>query len=140
MSLFELGRLCVKIAGRDAGRKCVVVEKLDANLVVVDGNVRRRKVNIKHLEPLADVLEIKDKASHADVKSAFEKLSLPVWDKKSKKVAEKPKKQKKQKVKAVKEKKAKKEEKPVEQKEEPKVEVKKEETKPEEKPVEPKKE
>ena len=30
---FEVGRLCVKIAGRDAGLKCVVVEKLDEDMI-----------------------------------------------------------------------------------------------------------
>ena len=129
MSLFNVGRLCVKLAGRDAGRKCVVVEQVDKTFVVVDGNVRRKKVNMRHLEPLADVVGIKDKASHEDVTSAFKKLGLEVWEKKSKQVAERPKKQKVKKVKPVKEKKAapKKEakiEKKVEEKEEEKPEVK----------------
>lgn len=95
MSLFEVGRLCVKIAGRDSGSKCVVVEEISANYVLVDGNVRRKKVNVKHLEPLAEMIDLKAKASHETVKSAFEKLNLPVWDKKSKKVAARPRKQKK---------------------------------------------
>ena len=104
MSIYEIGRVCVKIAGRDAGRKCVVVEAVDDKFVTVDGNVRRKKVNIKHLEPLADVLEIKDKASHEDVKKAFEKMGLEVWDKKSKKPAERPRKVRKKKEKLVEEK------------------------------------
>ena len=95
MSLFEVGRLCVKIAGRDSGSKCVVVEELSAGYVLVDGNVRRKKVNVKHLEPLAEMIELKKKAAHEEVKAAFEKLGLPVWDKKSKKVAARPRKQKK---------------------------------------------
>ena len=94
MSLFNVGRLCVKLAGRDAGRKCVVVEQVDKTFVVVDGNVRRKKVNMRHLEPLTEMVEIKDKASHADVSSAFNKLGLDVWERKSKQVAERPKKQK----------------------------------------------
>ncbi len=49
MSIFSVGRMCVKIAGRDAGRKCVVVEQLDDVFVLVDGNVRRKKVNVKQL-------------------------------------------------------------------------------------------
>jgi large subunit ribosomal protein L14e len=102
MSLFNVGRLCVKLAGRDAGRKCVVVEQVDKTFVVVDGNVRRKKVNMRHLEPLTEMVEIKDKASHADVSSAFNKLGLDVWERKSKQVAERPKKQKVKKVKAVK--------------------------------------
>jgi len=95
MSLFEVGRLCLKIAGRDAGRKCVIVENVGEGYVVVDGSTRRKKVNIKHLEPLSEMVELKDKAGHEDVKKAFEKLGLKVWDKKSKKVSERPKKVKK---------------------------------------------
>lgn len=97
MSLFEVGRLCVKIAGRDAGRTCVVVEELGHSYVVVDGSTRRKKVNVLHLEPLADTVKLKTKASHDEVKKAFEKLGLPVWETKPKKVAARPKKQKKEK-------------------------------------------
>ncbi|MBT4804796.1 50S ribosomal protein L14e [Candidatus Woesearchaeota archaeon] len=104
MSIYEIGRICVKIAGRDAGRKCVVVENVDDKFVMIDGNVRRKKVNIKHLEPLAETVEIKDKASHEDVKAAFDKLGLAVWDKKSKKPTERPKKVRKVKKKVVEEK------------------------------------
>ena len=100
MSLYEVGRLCLKIAGRDAGKKCVIIENVDANFVFVDGATRRKKVNIKHLEPLATTVEIKDKASHEDVKAAFDKLGIEVWDKKSKKVSERPKQVRKVKVKA----------------------------------------
>jgi len=97
MSIFKIGRLAMKIAGRDAGRKCAVVEMIDDNFVLVDGDVRRKRVNLKHLEPLEKTIDIKDGASHADVKAAFEKLGLHVWDKKSKKPAERPKRQKKKK-------------------------------------------
>ena len=102
MSIFNVGRLCVKLAGRDAGRKCVVVEQVDKTFVVVDGDVRRKKVNMKHLEPLTEVVDLKDKSSHEDVTSAFKNLGLTVWEKKSKQVAERPKKQKVKKVKPVK--------------------------------------
>ena len=90
MSLFEVGRLCVKIAGRDAGNKCVVVESVDESFVVVDGNVRRKRVNIRHLEPLAQTITLHDRASPSDVKVAFDKLGIPVWAHKSKKVGERP--------------------------------------------------
>ena len=97
MSLFSVGRLCVKVAGRDAGRKCVVVESVDGRFVVVDGNVRRKKVNVRHLEPLDQTVKISEKASHADVKKEFDSLGIPTWEKKSKKVAERPKRVKKKK-------------------------------------------
>ena len=54
--MFETGRICIKIAGRDAGNICIVIDKIDENYVLIDGNVRRRKCNIAHLEPLKDIL------------------------------------------------------------------------------------
>ena len=107
MSIFEVGRLCVKIAGRDAGRTCVVVEAVGNGYVIVDGDVRRKKVNIKHLEPLEKTVSVKSKASSADVKKAFEKEGLSVWETKAKKAAERPRKHKAKKEAPVEEKKAK---------------------------------
>src|SRR3989338_2459104 len=121
MSLFEPGRLCVKLAGRDAGRKCVVVEAVDAQFVMVDGDVRRKKVNMKHLEPLDQIIKIKSMASHETVKKEFEALGLPVWDTNSKKVADRVKRQKKKSAKV-------KEVKPVKKAAEKKVEKKVEAT------------
>jgi len=90
MSIFEVGRICVKLAGRDAGRKCVVVEQLDNTFVVVDGDVRRKKVNVKHLEPTEETIAVKNNATHEVVKAAFEKQGWKVWDTKSKTVAQRP--------------------------------------------------
>ena len=92
MSIFSVGRVCVKIAGRDAGRKCVVIQPIDDHYVVIDGNTRRKKVNINHLEPLDQTLEVKESASHAEVISVFNKSGWDVWEKKSKKPAARPKK------------------------------------------------
>lgn len=74
----DIGRVCVKIAGREAGRYCVIVEALDKNFVLIDGQVRRKKCNINHLEPLEQTVEIKKGASHADVVKALEKLNIAV--------------------------------------------------------------
>ena len=95
MTLFNVGRICMKIAGRDAGRKCVVVEEMDVGFVLIDGATRRKKVNIKHLEPLAETIDIQNKASHQDVITAFDKIGIKLVDSKSRKATEKPKKQKK---------------------------------------------
>ena len=59
--MIEVGRLIVKIAGRDAGLKGVIVEILDDNNVLIDGQVRRRKCNILHVEPLDKVVKIHKK-------------------------------------------------------------------------------
>ncbi len=61
--MFEVGRVCIKLAGRDAGMKCVVVEVLDGHMVLVDGETRRRKCNVKHLEPTDKMVKISSGAS-----------------------------------------------------------------------------
>lgn len=97
--MIEVGRVCLKIAGRDAGLKCVVVEVLDKNFVMIDGQTRRRKCNMIHLHPLADKLKIKAKASHDVVVNAFkDELKIEITEKKKKTRAEKPKKTRKIKV------------------------------------------
>ncbi len=97
--MIEVGRLCVKIAGRDAGLKCVVVEVLDKNFVMIDGKTRRRKCNIIHIEPLEQVIKIKAKASHSDIVSEFKKLGIEIKEKKPKKAAERPRRVRKKKEK-----------------------------------------
>ncbi len=69
--MFEVGRVCVKIAGRDAGQTAVVVDVVKDGYVLIDGNVRRKKCNVKHLEPLKDILKIKKGASTTDVHKAM---------------------------------------------------------------------
>ena len=101
--MIEIGRLCIKTAGRDARRKCVIVDIIDDNYVLIDGDVRRKKCNIKHLELLKDKIKIKKDASHDTVASEFKKLKLDVWSTKRKEKTEKPKKQRKVKEKPVEE-------------------------------------
>ncbi|MBI2523411.1 50S ribosomal protein L14e [Candidatus Woesearchaeota archaeon] len=93
--MIEIGRLCVKLAGRDAGLKCVVVDILDDKFVLIDGETRRRKCNILHIEPLKDVLKIKKKASHEEIKKEFEKLGLKIRETKPKQKTERPRKKRK---------------------------------------------
>ena len=96
--MFDIGRVCVKIAGRDAGKTCVIVETLENGFVTIDGQTRRRKCNMRHLEPTDKVLEIKSGSDHEAVKAAFAKINVEVLDTKPKKVGERPKKQKAKKV------------------------------------------
>jgi large subunit ribosomal protein L14e len=74
----EIGRICVKTAGREAGKKCVIVDIVDKNFVVVTGpekvtEVKRRRVNVKHLEPLEDKIDIVKGASDAEVSEVLKK-------------------------------------------------------------------
>jgi large subunit ribosomal protein L14e len=76
MPSIEVGRVCVKLNGREAGHKCVIVDVIDKNFVLVTGpqkvtGVRRRRTNVKHLEPTEDTVEVKKGASDEDVSKAF---------------------------------------------------------------------
>jgi large subunit ribosomal protein L14e len=95
--MIEIGRLCLKTAGRDAGCKCVVVDILDERYVLIDGETRRRKCNILHLEPLSKVLKIEKGASHEVVKSEFKKMGLEARETKPKEKKERPRKIRKKK-------------------------------------------
>ena len=57
--MIEIGRVCIKTAGRDSGELAVVLTDSQNNLVLVDGNVRRKKCNVKHLEPTSKLLNLK---------------------------------------------------------------------------------
>ena len=93
--MIEIGRMWVKIGGRDAGLKCVIVDILDDKFVLIDGETRRRKCNILHLEPLKEVIKIKKNASHEDIKKEFEKLGLKTRETKPKQKTERPRKKRK---------------------------------------------
>ncbi len=127
--MIEIGRLVVKIAGRDAGLKGIIIDILDDNYVLIDGQVRRRKCNIKHIEPLEQVVKISKGASHEEVVTEFKKLGIEIKETKPKK--EKPPKpvkqrKKKEKVKEEKPEKETKVKKEVKEKVEKKEEIKKE--------------
>src|SRR5260370_7586614 len=74
----EVGRVCVKLNGREAGRKCVIVDVIDKNFVLITGpkklnGVRRRRTNVKHVEPTSETIEIKKGAADEDVAKLAEK-------------------------------------------------------------------
>jgi large subunit ribosomal protein L14e len=79
--MFETGRICMKTAGREAGRFCVVVGKEkgeEKEFVIVTGprivtKVRRRKCNVHHLEPTPIKIGIKENATDNEIMKAFEK-------------------------------------------------------------------
>jgi large subunit ribosomal protein L14e len=72
MPAIEVGRICMKISGREAGEKCVIVEIIDEKFVEVLGStVKNRRCNIKHLEPLEQVIEIKTEDPE-EIKKEFE--------------------------------------------------------------------
>lgn len=97
MGLYDVGRVCIKIAGRDARKKCVVVDVLDNTYVMIDGETRRRKCNVAHLEPLNLAVDIKTNASNEEVVQALKAEGIVCEQKKDAKKQPQPR-PKKQKV------------------------------------------
>ncbi|MEM1533248.1 MAG: 50S ribosomal protein L14e [Desulfurococcaceae archaeon] len=95
MPAIEVGRICVKVSGREAGLKCVIVNIIDDNFVLVTGpknltGVKRRRVNIKHIEPLDVKINIQKGASDEDVLKAIEEAGLVEFMKEKVKIEVKP--------------------------------------------------
>lgn len=72
MPAFDVGRVCVKTSGRDAGKRCVVVDLMDKNFALVTGpkqvsGVRRRRVNVNHLKPLEEKIAIEKGATDEQI-------------------------------------------------------------------------
>ncbi len=81
MSSLDIGRVCIKTAGREAGKYCAVIKKEDDNFFIVTGpkaltGVKRRRCNVEHLEPTQYLLKIKEDAPEKDVMDAFEKAGV----------------------------------------------------------------
>jgi len=74
----EVGRICVKLTGREAGKQCVIVDVIDKNFVLITGpksatGVKKRRVNIGHIKPTEEKIKIKRGASDEEVSAAFTK-------------------------------------------------------------------
>ncbi len=65
--MYEVGRVVMKIAGRDAGRIGVIIKVIDDKFVMIDGFTRRKKVNVKHLMPLKKTINIKEEATREEI-------------------------------------------------------------------------
>jgi large subunit ribosomal protein L14e len=73
----EVGRICVKQVGRETGKKCVVIDVMDKSFILITGpkkltGIKRKRVNMNHLMPLEDKIDIKKGASDEEVTQAIE--------------------------------------------------------------------
>ena len=93
--MIQIGRVCVKLAGRDAGKRCAIIDILDKNTVLIEGETRRRKCNILHLELMEEVITVEKNASHEKVCKA---LGIEPKEKKPKNKTERPKRERKKKM------------------------------------------
>jgi large subunit ribosomal protein L14e len=76
-----IGRVCVKLKGRDAGLKGVVVAAHDRGYVTLTGpktltGLRRRKVNVQHILPTLRSVKISPNASDDEVLKAIKEAGL----------------------------------------------------------------
>jgi large subunit ribosomal protein L14e len=79
--MIEPGRVVLKIAGREAGRYAVVVEKMDDCFVLITGpksvtGVKRRKCNIDHIEPTEHKLDVRSNADDALIEDSWKSSGL----------------------------------------------------------------
>jgi large subunit ribosomal protein L14e len=77
MPAIEVGRICVKQAGRENGKKCVVIDVMDKSFILVTGpkkitGIKRRRVNINHVMPLQEKIDVKRGASDDEVAQTLE--------------------------------------------------------------------
>lgn len=87
--MFEIGRVVKKTVGHEAGKIGVVVDKIDNNNVLIDGEVKRRKCSIYHLMPLSQKLELEKGASKEHIMKLLEHHKLIEHKKDVKRVAKK---------------------------------------------------
>jgi large subunit ribosomal protein L14e len=68
----DIGRVCLKLQGREKGKKCVIVDVIDRNFVVVAGpGVKRRRVNMDHILALNETVNVQRDASDAEIAGAL---------------------------------------------------------------------
>ena len=72
MPAIEVGRICVKATGREARKRCVIVDLIDKNFVLVTGplsvtGVKRRRVNVNHIKPTEEKIKIRRGATDEQV-------------------------------------------------------------------------
>lgn len=81
MPAIEVGRVCIKQFGREAGKRCVIIDVMDKSFVLITGpkkvtGVRRRRTNINHIEPTQVKLELTRGASDEEITSVLETAGM----------------------------------------------------------------
>lgn len=81
MPAIEVGKICVKVVGREAGKKCVIVDVVDKNFALITGpkevtGIKRRRANVEHLQPTTDCVEIKRGATDDEITAALKTAGI----------------------------------------------------------------
>lgn len=72
----EIGRICTKTLGREAGKKCIIVDLVDKNFVLITGpkaitGIKRRRANVNHLEITQEKIDINRGSTDEEVTEAL---------------------------------------------------------------------
>ncbi len=100
--MVNVGQVALKIAGRDAGKLAVVVDIIDKNHVLIDGETRRRKCNVKHLEFLSKEIKVDKNINSKEIIKSLVQLGFKISE--AKKGSKKERKEKPKKLRKVKQK------------------------------------
>jgi large subunit ribosomal protein L14e len=71
----EIGAVCIKTKGREAGATVVVLSSAKQGKVLIDGaDVKRKNCNVLHLFPIGKKAKVKEEESHEGVIKAINAL------------------------------------------------------------------
>ncbi|MFA4907605.1 MAG: 50S ribosomal protein L14e [archaeon] len=77
MALLEIGRVCLKSAGRKAGTKVVIVDFTEKGEPVIEGEtVKRKKANARHIFPTDKKIGISKAASREEIVRQLKQVQL----------------------------------------------------------------
>ena len=76
MPAVEVGRICIKTAGREKNKKCVIIDVMDKSFALITGpkmvtGVKRKRANLNHIMPMEDKIELNRGATDEEVTSAL---------------------------------------------------------------------
>jgi len=74
--MIETGRVCIKTAGNETGKYCVILEQIDDTFVMIGGEVKKARCNIKHLELLPLTANVKKSDSNETIIDALVGLNI----------------------------------------------------------------
>ena len=77
----EVGRICIKTLGREAGKKCIIVDIIDKNFVLITGpktisGIKRRRANINHLEITKEKIDINRGATDEEISETMKAAGI----------------------------------------------------------------
>ncbi|MCW4039243.1 MAG: 50S ribosomal protein L14e [Candidatus Bathyarchaeota archaeon] len=81
MATIQIGRVCLKTQGREKGRRCIIADIIDKNFLLITGppkisGVKRRRVNVKHIQPLEHVIDINRGMSDEEIEDMITQSDL----------------------------------------------------------------